>query len=320
MVAGVPNLALHPNAKQALEVTTLAVLPDGSTKTLQYVVAPVSYPLNFPSALTLAGANVQFGGANSNQYYVNGTDGSGNAPAVAGCNSNTGNVYSAVGTTGTGNMNNIVNPYPAPTAPYTGIPSNRDDHYLGATGVAPAPVLGAPPNPTPYPSIGSVSLTTGLQTPASLDQMVQTISQNADLVISGNATNSNMPSAMSATNPMTVVVNGDFSMSGNYTGYGLLVVTGNFSYTGNTGWAGIILVIGQGTTTFLGSGGGNNEFDGAIFSATTKDASGNELSSFGNVGFDISGGGGNGIYYNSCWINQANQPPSYQVLSFRELH
>jgi hypothetical protein len=110
--------------------------------------------------------------------------------------------------------------------------------------------------------------------------MVQTITQNADVVINGNATESNMPSAMSATNPMTVVVNGDFSMSGNYTGYGLLVVTGNFAYSGTTGWKGIVLVVGDGTTTFLGSGGGNNEFDGAIYSATTKDASGNQVLSF----------------------------------------
>ena len=312
MVGGVPDLTLHPNAKQALEVTTLAVLPDGSTKTLQYVVAPVSYPLNFPSALTLAGANVQFGGANSNQYYVDGHDGSGNPPAVAGCTP-TSAVMSGVGTTGAGNVTNIVNPV-SPVSPYTGIPSNRDDHYLG-TMPSPLPAL-----PSPYPSVGTVALTTGLQTPASLDQMVQTITQNADVVISGNATEANMPSAMSATNPMTVVVNGDFSMTGNYTGYGLLVVTGNFAYSGTTGWKGIVLVVGDGTTTFLGSGGGNNEFDGAIYSATTKDASGNELATFGNVAFDISGGGGNGIYYNSCWINQANQPPSYQVLSFRELH
>jgi hypothetical protein len=139
-------------------------------------------------------------------------------------------------------------------------------------------------------------------------------------VINGNATQANMPAGMSATNPETIVVNGDFSMTGNFTGYGLLVVTGNFSYSGTTGWKGIILVVGQGTTTFLGNGGGSNEFDGAIFSATTRDANGNELPAFGNVGFDISGGGGNGIYYNSCWINQANQPPTYQVLSFRELN
>jgi hypothetical protein len=323
MLGGVPDpayLALHPNARQALEITTLAVLPNGSQKMLQYVVAPRIYALNFPSALTLAGNNVQFGGANSNQYFVNGQDGSGNPPAVAGCNTNPATVMSAVGTTGTGNINNIVNPYPPPPAPYNGIPSNRDDHYLGTPGTAPPPVVGAPPNPIPYPSVGNVALTAALQTPASLDQIVQTITQNADLVVSGNATQANMPAGMSATNPMTVVVNGNFSMTGNYTGYGLLVVTGNFAYSGTTGWKGIILVVGDGTTTFLGAGGGNNEFDGAIFSATTKDAAGNELASFGNVQFDISGGGGNGIYYNSCWINQANQPPTFQVLSFRELH
>ena len=295
MSGGVPNLTATPNARQAYEVTAYAQMPDGSKKTVQYVVAAVSYPINFPSAVTLAGNAIAFNGANSNQYYVNGSDGSGNPPTVAGCTPGSGSVP-AVGTTGAGNVGNIVG----------GIPSNRDDHYTGGG-------LGTP-------SVGNVALTGSLSTPAQLNGMVSQIAANADLVINGNATNANMPTNMSASNPMVVVVDGDFAMSGNYTGYGLLVVTGNFSYTGNTGWAGIILVIGTGVTTFAGSGGGNNEFDGAIFAATTKDTSGNTLSTFGNTSFDISGGGGNGIYYNSCWINQANQPPSYEVLSFRELH
>lgn len=295
MVAGVPNLTATPNARQAYQVTAYAQMPDGSKKTVQYVIAPVTYPVNFPSAVTLAGNSITFNGANSNQYYVNGTDGSGSPPAVAGCNP-TGNSYPAVGTTSGPDVANII----------AGIPGNRDNHYTGGG-------LG-------QPSVGNVSLAGGLQTPADLNNMVTAIEANADLVITGNATQANMPSNMSASNPMVVVVDGNFSMSGNYSGYGLLVVTGNFSYTGNTGWAGIVLVIGQGTTTFSGSGGGNAEFDGAIFAATTKDISGNTLSSFGTTSFDISGGGGNGIYYNSCWINQANQPPSYQVLSFRELH
>jgi len=331
MVGGVPNLALYPNARQALEITTLAFLPNGSQKTLQYVVAPVTYPLNFPSALTLAGNSVQFGGAASNQYYVDGHDGSGHPPAVAGCDpTTTGIITPGVGTTGVTNVTNVVSPV-APVSPYNGIPVNRDDHYLGTM---PSPVPVGPGIPNPYPSVGNVSLTSGLQTPASLNAIVQTITQNADVVLSptpvapttsnpsgqGTATENDMPVGMSATNPMTVVVNGNFSMTGNYTGYGLLVVTGNFAYSGTTGWKGIVLVVGDGTTTFLGSGGGNNEFDGAIFSASTKDLAGNPLTSFGNVAFDISGGGGNGIYYNSCWINQANQPPTYQVLSFRELH
>jgi hypothetical protein len=98
-----------------------------------------------------------------------------------------------------------------------------------------------------------------------------------------------------------------------------LVVTGNFQYHGNSSWHGIILVVGDGTTTFIGNGGGNGEFDGAIFVATTRDALGNQLPNFGIVNYDITGGGGNGIYYNSCWIKQAQQPPTYKVLSFREI-
>ena len=122
---------------------------------------------------------------------------------------------------------------------------------------------------------------------------------------------------MSASNPKVVFVDGSFDLGPN-TGYGLLVVTGNFQYHGNSGWKGIILVVGDGTTTFLGNGGGNGEFDGAIFAATTRDASGNQLPNFGSVNFDINGGGGNGMYYNSCWINRVQQPPSYQILSFQE--
>jgi len=80
-----------------------------------------------------------------------------------------------------------------------------------------------------------------------------------------------------------------------------------------------VLVVGDGTTTFLGSGGGNNEFDGAIMVATIKDASGNLLPSLGSSSFDISGGGGNGVYYNSCWINSAQSPPTYKMLSYREI-
>ncbi len=292
MVGGVPNPPA--TAKQVFEITTLAVLPNGTQKLMQSVVAPFSLPLTFPAALTLAGNTVGFIGANSNQYYMNGQDGQGNPPAVAGCTPNSG-TKSAIGVTGATNVTNVTSALPRPT------------HYLGAGG-------------TPSVVDVSASLNTNLSTPAALDKMVQTISASADLVIAGSATNSNMPAAMSATNPMTVVVDGDFTMSGNYTGYGLLVVTGNLTYSGNTGWNGIVLVVGKGTTTFQGNGGGNNSFNGAIYAATTKNAAGVELATLGTVNFDISGGGGNGVNYNSCWINQANQVTSYQIQSFRELH
>ena len=275
---------------------------------LEYVAAPMTYNMNFPSALSLPGSSVAFNGANSNQWFADGQDGSGNPPPVPGCTPNAATVP-GVGVTNIGTTNNVQNVL-------NGIPTgtggnNRTDHYMGA------PVSSNGTLTTP--SVSNVSLNNTMQTPAELNTLVQQITQNADLVISGSATQSNMPSQMSATNPMTVVVDGDFSMTGNYTGYGLLVVTGNFSYSGTTGWKGIVLVVGQGTTTFNGSGGGSNEFDGAILVATTRDASGNLLSALGTSSFDISGGGGNGVYYNSCWINNAQSPPTYKMLSFREI-
>jgi len=289
--------ALPPaTAQQVFEITALAVLPNRTEKLVQYTVAARTFNLNFPSALTLGANNVTFNGANSSQYQVNGQDGSNpSAPAVPGCTTNPLTVKDAVGTTNPGDVAAIT----------AGIPSNRLGNYTGATGTT--------------PDVGTVSLANSLDTPLDTYNTLQTIENSADLVISGNATQGQMPSAMSATNPMTIVVDGDFSMNGNYTGYGLLVVTGNFSYSGTTGWNGIVLVIGDGVTTYNGSGGGNNSFNGAIYVATIWDTNHNILPSFGPVQYDISGGGGSGTYYNSCWIKSAQQPITYQVLSFREI-
>ena len=66
-------------------------------------------------------------------------------------------------------------------------------------------------------------------------------------------------------------MNGDLSLNGNVTGYGLLVVTGTFSPGGNVGWNGIVLVIGKGIIT--GNGGGNNQYTGAIVVAQTVNPS-----------------------------------------------
>ena len=286
-------------SKQAYEITALAVLPNGSQKMVQYVAAPITFNLSFPSALTLSGKNIAFSGANSNVYFADGTDGDGNPPAVPGCTPNPSTSLPAIGVTeplgGTGNQASVI----------AGLP--RPDHYTGAG--------------LPTPSVSdTITLSPALQTPSSLNALVQSISQIATVITpsTGTASSSDLP-ANSASNPATIVVDGNLNLS-SYVGYGLLVVTGNFSYNGNSGWKGIVLVVGDGTTTFTGLGGGNEEFDGAIFVASIKDTSGNLLSQLGNVGFNISGGGGNGVYYNSCWINRAQPTLTYTVLSFRELH
>src|SRR6267142_1259651 len=248
-----PSLTQVPSssAYQVLEVTSFAVLPNGTQKLMQYLVTPQVYGMNFPGALTLAGSVGTYAGATSNPYRINGQDGSGAAPAVPGCATNPATVTDAIAVSTAADAATVA----------AGIPSNRTNPYNGP----------------------------GYTWPA-----------------------------MSASNPQTVYVDGSFDLGPN-TGYGLLVVTGNFHYHGNSGWNGIILVVGDGTTTFDGQGGGNGEFDGAIFVATTRDVNGVQLNNFGTVNYDISGGGGNGAYYNSCWVRQVQQPPTYKVLSFREI-
>lgn len=312
-----PVIGSNPNPtssqQQAYEITALAVNPNGTRKILQYVVAAANYNMNFNAALTLSGTVGNFSGANSNPYHVNGNDGSGSAPTIAGCTPNQAAVPGigvGAGMSG-GNVTQTNQQYVINNLP-------RPDHYLGSGGT---------------PSISTVANTGALNSTASLDQMIQNIEQNADGVMpnppnppgfnnSGTTYNfggAGWPAGMSATNPKVVYVDGSFDLGPN-TGYGILVVTGNFHYHGNSGWNGIILVVGDGTTTFDGQGGGNGEFDGAIFVATTRDSSGHQLANYGTTNFDISGGGGNGIYYNSCWINKVQQPPKYQVLSFREIN
>jgi hypothetical protein len=299
------------SAYQVLEVTSFAVLPNGTQKLMQYLVTPQVYGMDFPGALTLAGSVGTYAGATSNPYRINGQDGSGIAPAVPGCATNPATVKDAIGVSNAASADVVT----------AGIPSNRTDHYTGAGGNTPNV------NPVTMPSVFS--------SPAALDQLITNIKQNANVVIpnppnpqnynnSGTTYNFGQSGpgytwpAMSADNPQTVFVDGSFDLGPN-TGYGLLVVTGNFHYHGNSGWNGIILVVGDGTTTFDGQGGGTGEFDGAIFVATTRDINGVQLPTFGTVNYDISGGGGNGAYYNSCWVKQAQQPPTYKVLSFREI-
>jgi hypothetical protein len=301
-----------PTAYQVMEVTSFAVLPNGTEKLMQYLVTPQVFGLNFPSALTLAGSVGTFAGATSKPYQVNGADGSGGAPAVPNCIPNQA-AKDAIGVSAASDAATVA----------AGIPGNRTGNYTGAGASTPDV------NPVAMPSV--------FTSPAALDQLVTDLKKNANVIIpnppfqqsynnSGTTYNfgQNGPgytwpsTSTMCSNPQTIYVDGSFDLGPN-TGCGLLVVTGNFMYHGNSGWNGIILVVGDGTTTFQGNGGGNGEFDGAIFVATTRNASGVQLPNFGLVNYDISGGGGNGVYYNSCWIKNVQQPPTYKVLSFREI-
>jgi hypothetical protein len=336
-----PPTAPTTTAVQALEITALAVLPNGSQKILQYVVAPlivsaqvswnsVSPPpppsgANFPAALTLAGNGVNYTGPETSSFLINGQDQ---------CATN--HLYYSVGYTNNADSSEIIEKASLPTPP--GYPNDYQGYPPGV-GPPPAPSKGAATIGNVYPTPATALIAPNWLTPASLDSLARDITRSADVVIdgvsSGPAHGSNLPAAMSPSTPMTVVVNGDLDLtSWHNTGYGLLLVTGTFTYDPDATWEGIVLVIGQGK--FVSTRGGTGGFDGAVFLAKTRDSSGSLLASLGATSFSQTGSNGNfgrGINYNSCWIsgNPASPitlgvqgpliygPLSYKVLSFREI-
>jgi hypothetical protein len=311
----------YGTAGQALEVTALAVLPNNTQKLVQYLVAPLNYAVNnpMPATLSLSGSGTASPGINfqvpanasTPTFQINGNDGRGQGPNLAplGCTPAAPQIY-AMGVT------DLVSPRINYDVIESAIPAALQGNYTGE-------IHPHHHHPSNLSLEDEIPLNPAMLTPANLNEMVQTISQNADLVLNKNATDSDMPAAMSATNPMTVVVNGDLTLN-NFTGFGLLVVTGNFFSNPNAGWRGMVLVVGVGNVTFTGGpGGGNGEYDGGIFVAQTLNTTASPpyppLTTMGTATFNALNAGGNGIFYNSCWINVALQPPTFQVLSFREI-
>jgi hypothetical protein len=304
------GLNLAGAGNQALEVTAFVYMPDKSTRLLQYVVAPTSLNMNFQSALTLAGNGVSYAGPNSSGFYVNGND----TGPPGGCSSS-----------------------PWPQVPGVGYTSSSDhpSEYDAPPWLIPQPVnysgVGYAAGPPSTPSVSLVTLPPNLQTPSQFESLIQTITQNADVVLTpptGSTTvpRSALPTTTSATNPMTVVVNGDLDLTtggSTIVGYGLLLVTGAVSgnpaltYDPDVTWEGVVLVLGKGTVA--GSHGGGGHIDGAMMVAQTRDASGNPLANLGSSSVTFNSNmGGTGVYFNSCYITRALAPTSYKLLSFRE--
>ena len=304
-------------AVEALEITALAVAPYGGHRLLQYIVTPLmvststqrppaGQPMSadFPAALTLDGNGVAYTSPGTSGFMINGQDQ---------CVGSNNQVYSVAYTDNLDGANIIREATPAQN--YQGYPP-------GAGGPPPppskAPATIANANLTPPTSL----IRSSWLEPATLDATMQDIVNSADVVIPGPATGATLMRRvpmMSATNPMTIVVNGDLNLNGRNTfGYGLLLVTGNLTYDPDASWDGIVLVVGQGvfTSTQTGAGG----FTGAVLVAKTRDSAGNLLASLGQASFSsTSNHPGFGINYNSCWVNTAKGPLSYKVLSFREV-
>jgi hypothetical protein len=298
---------------QVLEITSLAVLPNGSQKLLQYLAAPINLNLSFNGALTLdsgPSTGVNFGTSGNSDFWVNGKDHQNGGPP---CSPTDPPKY-AVLTTNLAARGDVTG----------GIPSTRNPNYVGI-------------NPTP--SVAWQSLAPPFQSVAALDNisppgLVQTISAQgvADHVIAGPATT--LPDFGSPTRMVTTVVqgdpssgtNGDLTLSGTVDGYGLLVVTGNLNLSGGVSWHGIILVIGQGILNIPGTGNfppyGYGSINGAVLVARTRHSDYSlRTGGLGTPTFSIPdvNWGNQGFWYDSCSVKAALPFGSYKVLSFHEI-
>jgi hypothetical protein len=281
-----------PDFLPVYTMTALAVTPSGSRRMVQAEIAEDRLNLPTTAALTLDGTGDTYGAPHSNNFGVNGIDSTGCGATT------TGPAIPAVGVTDN-----------ADVATVTGdIPNGRTGNYTGSGGS------------TPDVENVSSSLPTSLQTVASLQTLVSTLKNDVTQPVidgrtHGAATGLSNPGTAAA--PQIIYVNGDLTLSGNVTGYGILVVTGTFTASGNVGWNGVVLVVGQGN--FQGNGGGNNSYNGAIVVAKTLDASYNPLATIGAPTFDFSGGGGNGLNYSSGCIAQATTLSTFHIMAFREM-
>jgi hypothetical protein len=287
------NLTHSTSGAQALALTALAVLPNGSTKLLQYIVAAPK-ALNFGAALTLAGHttpgpnnSVTFDYPSAGAFYVDGRD------------------HDCGGTVVVAN----------PTV--FGLGWTSSPPSWGSNGSTPPPssnYLGTPPpSPPPNGSIAndSAGLSSDFLTATSMQALVTKYQNDPTTIpVAGGATS--LPST-SATNPKNILVSGNLDLSGSSTtGYGILIVTGSFMYSAGTTWNGIVLVLGQGWARETNNGGGG-QFNGAVVIANIQG---------GNLGpsyIDFNNPSGSSFYYSTCWINAVLPPPGYTVLSFHEI-
>jgi len=291
-------------------ITSFALTPSGSRRIGQYEVAGITV-LPPPGALSLDGPGAAFPTApNSHNFTVDGIDGSCTAAPPAGCATIPNRAYPAVGVTDQAGVNNLLG---NPVGTGGSLPTNRYGNYVGclAAGSCATAATGSPS------IVNNAASLTGLWSdPVQLNNLVQSLANSADvsestcsmngLPYNGHASPCGMPAQGLGTNanPQITFVNGDLSLNGAVSGAGVLVVTGNLSFGGNTSFNGLVLVVGQGNMSE--NGGGSGEFDGQVFVANTL-SHGSPFSQLATLGQPIinwTGGGGNGIYYNSCWADR----------------
>jgi hypothetical protein len=170
------------------------------------------------------------------------------------------------------------------------IPDNRLTNYTGTGGI-----------PSVVNVYGSLGETLG--TVAGLNSVINQIHDQANNVYGNNPGSVDLGTA---DHPVVNFVDGDLTLSGNNTGYGILVITGTLHLSGNFGYHGVVYVIGDGVAEM--NGGGNREIWGTMLIAKIWDTGiahteANLRSTLGAPSLDWNGGGTNEIRYDHCWAD-----------------
>ena len=289
-------------------VTSLAYTPQGSRRIGQYEAAAISITPP-PGALALDGPAATFNPSpSSNNYFA-----SGNNTGAAAYNGPGG--PSACTATGPAQVPAVsVGDATGVTNIDTSITTNpdRSGNYTGTGGT---------PSVVNEGSTGGNQLSGAWSSTSQLNTLVSTMANGADVTYTcaiGTPCNGTGPYGTNAA-PQVTFVNGDFNF-GSTSGAGVLVVTGTLNITGNSSFNGLILVIGQGI--LHESGGGNGQFNGSVFLAVTNASTTPyaQLATLGSPQIQWTGGGTNGIQYNSCWANIGNNMHFMVVASREEMY
>ncbi|HEX4997843.1 MAG TPA: hypothetical protein VFY29_06435 [Terriglobia bacterium] len=284
-------------------LTALAQTRSGARSFVQMETATPLTGFNATGALTVDGPNPVVGNMpGANNFYVHGED-------ANSCGQTAEPTHPAVGayddpnadppTTSTTTLVNVANNSPGP------------DHYTGEGGTSTTPSV-----KNVYNTLGeTMGTTVGLK--ALIDGV------NAKKTNVGNTVSLGTEGA-----PAINYIDGDLTLNGSNTGYGILVVTGTLTMSGNFNWKGTILVVGDGIFGF--SGGGSGQITGMLFVAKIWDSytTKNLLAELGSPELHWNGGGNNGITYDHCWTTNLmskvpfEAPPStkpLKILSTRTL-
>lgn len=300
------HLTFTPTGKQALELTSLAVLPNDTQKLLQYLVAPIQLDLqNFPAAVTTIGAITEM-------TKFGGDDHTGEAG------------YKAFGISGDDRCNKSAQQYAVSVADPASAKNLQAkltpaSNFPGTAGTSTAPSVvdaGATLQNFRDPLVPGQTL--DLTTIIGLNQLVAEIKSVTD---SAAPDCRNIPLG-SATNPVVAVVTGNCDLSTRRPsppGQGILLVEGDMQYSGHP-YDGLILVIGTGRF-YNPQSSDLTQFYGSIFLAQTKDPGTlAALAAPGAPTLDWQGVGANpNIQFDSCILSKSNPINSYRVLSFKEL-